>query len=317
MKSFHKIRVINPDHPPRGGLGRALEDMIDVLKTYGMNVEMYIPFIRFIGTFIPRSFILIFPTGPGGIFFMFKPRSDRHIAICYHTYLQQSRLVPGEWWKRILVPFERRTLRMASDVFCFSKCTQRVLLEEYGLSTVKLLPQLIDLAYRSKKRNKRQPSHQKKFCLFIGRKDRRKGYRVLLDAWKIVQCKYPDIHLQCVTNGTMTTDTIVDLIRDAELVIAPSYLEGFCLVVAQSMRIGTCVIGSDCDGLRSLIRHKETGWLVPPGDHKALADAIMTLITDDALRKTLSSEAKKDVMQRFDRTNAEKMFIDAISLEAK
>ncbi len=54
---------------------------------------------------------------------------------------------------------------------------------------------------------------------------------------------------------------------------------------AQSQRLP--VLSTAVSAIPELIRHGETGWLVPPGDPAALAGALATLIADPALRRRL------------------------------
>ena len=49
---------------------------------------------------------------------------------------------------------------------------------------------------------------------------------------------------------------------------------------------------------REMIRHRETGWLVQPGDALAFADAVIRLMQDAALRERLGQAAAHDVWDR-------------------
>jgi glycosyltransferase involved in cell wall biosynthesis len=51
--------------------------------------------------------------------------------------------------------------------------------------------------------------------------------------------------------------------------------------------VGLPLVSTDVSGIPELVRHGQTGWLVPPNDSTALADAIATLATDQPLRARL------------------------------
>ncbi len=81
--------------------------------------------------------------------------------------------------------------------------------------------------------------------------------------------------------------------------------QGCCPVkIVESMAAGTPVIASDLEVCRELIRHGEDGWLVPPGDHRALAFALERLLSDALLRDRLAAEAKRTAHERFGQPNA-------------
>lgn len=84
-----------------------------------------------------------------------------------------------------------------------------------------------------------------------------------------------------------------------DVLVLPSYAEGFGLVLIEAMTAGVPVIGTNVDGIREVIRDGETGLLVPPRDPPALAAAIKRLAEDEALRPRLVDNALVDVQRRF------------------
>jgi glycosyltransferase involved in cell wall biosynthesis len=63
-------------------------------------------------------------------------------------------------------------------------------------------------------------------------------------------------------------------LADSILVVLPSYREGLPRVLLEAGAIGRPVVASDVPGCRSVVEHGVTGWLVPPGDAAALAEAV-------------------------------------------
>lgn len=319
----------------RGGLGRAMAEISTCLCGTNHIVHRFSQMIQCIANsrflFIVWLFgglqqwidtrrirIMILPTGPGGLFLFRKPRSCRLIVVSYHTYWQQSQMVPGEWWKRVFVPLERRTLALADQVLCYSLDTERVLLRQYGVhgTKLKLLPQLLDLDAWCPSLIAKEVG----LCVCVARLDQRKGIDVLLQAWPSVVRVWPTAHLVIVGDGrgrtrvqdfsahhssvrwvpSLPREELVRLVQRADIAVCPSYLEGFGLACAEAMAAGTAVVASDCDGLQSLIRHRETGWLVPPGDPEAIAEGILVLLRDTALRRQLAERARGEIVRVFD-----------------
>jgi len=58
-------------------------------------------------------------------------------------------------------------------------------------------------------------------------------------------------------------------------VVAASDREGLSGVVRESLAMGVPVISTDCAGNREIVQDRKTGLLVPPGDAKALRDALL------------------------------------------
>jgi len=62
---------------------------------------------------------------------------------------------------------------------------------------------------------------------------------------------------------------------------------------------GVTVVAEAAGQNREYIRHRETGWLVEPGDVTSFAEAVVGLLRDDRLRTRLGEAAARDVHERF------------------
>lgn len=69
----------------------------------------------------------------------------------------------------------------------------------------------------------------------------------------------------------------------ARVLVYTSPKEGWGLSVIEANAMGIPVVASDAPGLRESVRHEETGFLVPHGDLRALADRLIHLLSDDSL----------------------------------
>jgi D-inositol-3-phosphate glycosyltransferase len=83
----------------------------------------------------------------------------------------------------------------------------------------------------------------------------------------------------------------------ASAVIVPSDYESFGMVALEAMATGTPVIASEVGGLAFLVRTEETGFLVPVRDPSALAEGIMTILTQPDKRKLLGKNAARLAQQ--------------------
>jgi D-inositol-3-phosphate glycosyltransferase len=165
--------------------------------------------------------------------------------------------------------------------------------------------------------------------LFVGRIEPLKGIDTLLGAMSILQARHPEavrhacvaivggdpwanedmdaemarlqtlrtqlnIHDLVTFLGAKDQDVLPDYYAAAEMVVMPSHYESFGMVALEAMAMGTPVIASEVGGLAHLVRDHRNGRHVPSRDPQALADCILELLTDPALRARLGEQARKD-----------------------
>lgn len=70
------------------------------------------------------------------------------------------------------------------------------------------------------------------------------------------------------------------------------------LVLLDAMGMGKAVVASDVNGTRDYVRAGETALVVRPGDSAELAAALRTLWDDDALRVSLATNARAELLER-------------------
>ncbi|HZS83301.1 MAG TPA: glycosyltransferase family 4 protein [Stellaceae bacterium] len=75
----------------------------------------------------------------------------------------------------------------------------------------------------------------------------------------------------------------------ADLALAPASVENLPNAILEAMACGTPVVAFATGGIGEAVRHRETGWLAPPGDDAALADGIRHLLADTEERARLSA----------------------------
>jgi N-acetyl-alpha-D-glucosaminyl L-malate synthase BshA len=89
------------------------------------------------------------------------------------------------------------------------------------------------------------------------------------------------------------------LLAQADLFLLPSEQESFGLAALEALASGVPVVASNVGGLPEVIRHAETGWLVPARDPSAFAAAVLELLADESRRAAMGRAARADALARF------------------
>ena len=90
-----------------------------------------------------------------------------------------------------------------------------------------------------------------------------------------------------------------DLMTAMDVFVLPSRNEGLPMAILEAMALGKPVVASNVGGLPEVIRHRESGLLVPPNDPRALADACLELARDRQFASRLGARARRLVADEF------------------
>lgn len=84
-----------------------------------------------------------------------------------------------------------------------------------------------------------------------------------------------------------------------DLYVTASHKEGLPLSLVEAMCAGLAVVATDVPGHRDVVVHGKTGLLVPPDDSDALADAIVSLMSDPARRSAMGEAGRRRALEEF------------------
>lgn len=93
---------------------------------------------------------------------------------------------------------------------------------------------------------------------------------------------------------------IPELLIAADVFMFPSLYEGLGVSLLQAMGSGLAPITTNRPPMTEVVSHNVTGLLIEPQDESSLAEAVVTLATDDMLRKRLGKAAREFIIAGFD-----------------
>lgn len=102
----------------------------------------------------------------------------------------------------------------------------------------------------------------------------------------------------CVQMPGWVDDT-AGLISRSNIGVQSSRGEGLSMAVLEQMMAGLAVVATDVGDTAQAVRHEQTGLIVPVGDERALADAMLRVVGDPALRARLGRAARSLALTRF------------------
>lgn len=166
-------------------------------------------------------------------------------------------------------------------------------------------------------------TQQRANLLFVGRLIKSKGVSILLKAMAIITQTYPEQKLIIVGDGVEreTLESLVKLLhisnnvmfagakphnqlpdfyKQASIFVSPTLSEGFGLTLAEALACGCAVVVSDLPAVQDIIENQKTGLVFEVGNVEALAQCIVNLLSDEALRNMLANQGREKVLMNFD-----------------
>ena len=90
-----------------------------------------------------------------------------------------------------------------------------------------------------------------------------------------------------------------DYLQNSDIMVVPSIAEGFGLVFLEAMNNNIPIIGFDVPATNEVVKHNETGFLVPSYDTQVMGKTIVDLINSPTERERLSKNAKERLVSYF------------------
>jgi glycosyltransferase involved in cell wall biosynthesis len=147
-----------------------------------------------------------------------------------------------------------------------------------------------------------------------------KGQRHLIDAAALVVRDVPDARFVIVGDGELRESLekhihdkhlerhvflagwradALEMTRAFDLFVMSSLHEGMCTALADAMAAGRACVGTRVGGIPVVIVDGETGYVVPPRDHQAMAERLVFLLRHEAIRQRMGEAGRQRAHARF------------------
>jgi len=228
----------------------------------------------------------------------------------FHTYFDRS--IGYRTFRR----FFQRRLNMLSAAIAVSQSTI-VALERYFDADWKIIPNGIDTDLFQP--NVPRPDTIRTdvpAILFLGRFDPRNGLSTLIDAFKRVKGRGRRAQLVIVGDGPLRSHYYKAAGGDPDITFVGAVLEGrpayyahsamyacpttkasFGITLLESMACQTPIVCSDILGFRDVVMHGREALMVPREDRDALANGLVHLLDDEALRTRLGETGRRRALE--------------------
>ncbi len=163
-------------------------------------------------------------------------------------------------------------------------------------------------------------------ALVVGRWDPLKNQHLVINAFLILNKKFPQLRLDFIGESTMGESNqyekdnkkkvrhldlqdvicfkpfqfdLAEAFANAHVLIIPSINETFGMVTIEGMRAGLPLLGSNTGGTKILIEENNCGLTFDPEDAQSLADEWEKLLVNDTLRNSLSQNARRSFVEKY------------------
>jgi glycosyltransferase involved in cell wall biosynthesis len=226
----------------------------------------------------------------------------------YYKHKQGPAWLEGWTWR-----LNRDCFRSARRLVAWSEWTKLGLTQGYGVPADKItvIPPGVNVQ-DWRRPTPRVPHANPVKILFVGGDLERKGGLVLLEAFRALRHLGLELHL--VTNSRLppepdvfvynnlsaNSQALKDLYHSCDIFALPTFADAFAIVLSEAGASGMAIVSTNVAAIPELVRHGETGLIVPVGDVISLTQTLRDLATNPALRLTLGERAVAHVTRYYD-----------------
>lgn len=213
--------------------------------------------------------------------------------------------------------YERWLWRLANRIICNAGTLKDVMVKRFSVNPnrIAVIPNAVDSATFRSPQNARAPEPT---VLSVGRLVKEKDPLNLVEGFRLVAEKLPNALFRIIGNGPLKQEVearIKALSLDSRVELLPatsnimphlarswvftlaSAMEASPNVILEAMSMGLPVVATRVGGIPELVQDGKTGILVKPGDPEDLAEALVTILTDEPKRLAMGVRSRQTVVE--------------------
>jgi glycosyltransferase involved in cell wall biosynthesis len=187
---------------------------------------------------------------------------------------------------------ERALYRRADKILTTAMHVERTLIHAYDCDPKRVKTIFIGANIETSETSEEIARYAAGRILFVGVEWQRKGGPTLLAAFDKVAARFSHAtltiagcspvltHPRARATGLLPRAEVAALFREASIFCLPSLVEPSAVASVEAMAFKLPVVATNVGGFPGMIKESETGFLVPPNDPDALANALSTLLAD-------------------------------------
>jgi len=118
--------------------------------------------------------------------------------------------------------------------------------------------------------------------------------------WLNQEAKRLNVEANISWLGPLTAEEIASELQNCAVCVLPTFIESYCLALAEAMMVGTPTVVSFTGGTSFLSRDQESALFFPPGDEAMCAYHVERLLTDQGFARHISCQAREIAVIRHD-----------------
>lgn len=235
------------------------------------------------------------------------------VARCGYEWLFFAELNNKSFLRRFLIYLaEKLSYRSADKIILATKRDKKFVERKFGIypEKITIIPNYIDT-------NLFRPievfKEARRIC-FVGKLEEQKNIFNLIQAVSGLDVKFvifgngslreelegcvKDLNVDAEFQGNVPNSQLPEELNKAEIFILPSMYEGNPKALLEAMSCGLPCIGTNVEGIREIIKHKENGYLCGT-DAGSIRSAIKEVLENKELQQKIGAAARRTILENF------------------